>query len=104
MRMFTILIFGAARLCVRTASGQRSGSCVRLVSATRSDYITKKRVFSVGGIIGCFPFRKIAGYVSTRFWRANHSRKSVLLRESLAKSGEVRTLPLTHRVGRHLPR
>jgi exodeoxyribonuclease-3 len=67
MRMFTILTFGAARLCVRMANGQRFASCVRPVSATRSDYITKKQVFSVGGIIGCFPFRKIAGYVLTRF-------------------------------------
>src|SRR5947207_14246204 len=99
MGRFTILTFGAARLCVRTASGQRSGSYVRLVSATRSDYITKKRVFSVGGIIGCFPFRKIAGYVSTRFWRANHSRKSVLLPESIGKCGNVRNLTIMQRSG-----
>ncbi len=79
--MFTILISGAARSCVLMASGQRSASYTKPVSGTRCDSITKRGVSSLGGIIGCFHFPKIAACGSTRFWRANPWRRNVLRQE-----------------------
>src|SRR6266480_5961126 len=102
--MFTIQICGGERLCVQTANGQRFANYATAVSGTHCDYITKKAGFSVGGIIGCFHFRKIADYVSTQFWRVKRSRRNARQRGSIGKCVKGKNLRIMPRSGRSLNR
>src|SRR5205809_4481106 len=104
MSMFTIQICGGERLCVQTANGQRFANYAKGVSGTRCDYITRKAGFSVGGIIGCFRFRKIADYVSMQFWRVKRSRRGARQRESIGKCVKEKNLRIMPRSGRSLNR
>src|SRR5438094_2230086 len=104
MPMFTIQICGGVRLCVQTANGQRFANYAKAVSRTRCDYITKKAGFSVGGIIGCFRFRKIADCVSTQFWRVKRSRRDARQRGSIGKCVREKNFQIMPRFGQNLSR
>src|SRR5882724_6842837 len=62
MSMFMIQNCGAELSCALMANGQRFANYAKAVSGTRSDCITKKAAFLVGGITECFHFQKIAVY------------------------------------------
>src|SRR5438552_12373201 len=104
MSMFTILSCGAAQLCVLMVNGERSANYARAVLRTRCGCITKKAGFSVGGIIGCFRFRKIADYVSMQFWRVKRSRRGARQRGSIGKCVKGKNLRIMPRSGRSLNR
>src|SRR5438874_6085418 len=104
MSMFTIRTYGEERLCVQTANGQRFANYATAVSGTRCDYITKKAGFSVGGIIGCFRFRKIADYVLMRFWRVKRWRRDARQRGSIGKCVREKNLRIMPRSGRNFSR
>src|SRR6266480_6062138 len=104
MSMFTIRTCGEERLCVQTANGQRFANYATAVFGTRCDYITKKAGFSVGGIIGCFRFRKIADYVSMQFWRVKRWRRDARQRGSIGKCVREKNLRIMPRSGQNLNR
>ncbi len=53
-----------------------------------------------GGIIGCWRFKKIADYASTRSWQANHWPHAAPPPESISKCVKARIRPITPPCGR----
>src|SRR5438034_2596722 len=60
-----------------------------------------KAVFSVGGIIGCWRFKKIADCASMRSWQVNHWPNAAPPPGSIARCGKAKIRPITHRSGRN---
>src|SRR5438270_10934767 len=100
-RMFTIPISGAARSCVRRANAKRSMNCAGLVWSIRCACTIRTRVSLVGGITGCFRFRRTVACESTRSWRVKYWRLNAPRRESTARCAKERNLPITRRSGRN---
>src|SRR5205823_10934654 len=66
-------------------------------------FIMPKAVFSVGGIIGCWRFKKIADCASTRSWQANHWPHAAPPPESISKCAKAKIRPITPRCGQSSP-
>src|SRR5207249_789824 len=90
---------------VYAPNGQVVGSPAfnnKLVCAIPFAFIMPKAVFSVGGIIGCWRFKRIADYASMRSWRVNLWPNVAPRRGSIAKCVKARIRPITPRCGRSL--
>src|SRR5205823_14038986 len=73
-----------------------------LVLSTRSACIIRKQAFSVGGITGCFRFRRTAACASMRSLQAKRSLRFALTRALSAKCEKAKSLPITLRCGQTL--
>src|SRR5438105_1011162 len=97
--MCTILRFGAAPLCVRRKNAPLFARSNKSVCAIPFASVMPKVVFLVGGIIGCWRFKKIADSASTRFLPANHWPNVAPPPGSIAKCARAKILPITRRSG-----
>src|SRR6202045_1914181 len=100
--MCLILIFGTARSCARMENARRSEVYAMSVCATHCDFIMRKPAFSVGGIIECSPFRKIAVCVSMLFSPAKGWQRNAAHQGSIAICAKEKNLPITRRFGPNL--
>src|SRR5207302_6882197 len=92
--------FGAAPLCVPRKNAPLFAPSNKPVCAIPFAFIVPKVVFSVGGIIGCWHFKKTADYASTRSSPATHWPHAAPPLGSIAKCAKARIRPITPRCGR----
>src|SRR4029077_17315825 len=97
--MCMIPAFGAAPLCVLRKNAPLLARSNKSVCAIPFASIMPKAVFLVGGIIGCWRFKKIADSASTRFLPANHWPNVAPPPGSIAKCAKAKILPITRRSG-----
>ena len=97
--MCMIPAFGAAPLCVLRKNAPLFARSNRSVCAIPFASIMPKAVFLVGGIIGCWRFKKIADSASTRFLPANHWPNFAPPPGSIVKCAKARIRPITPRSG-----
>src|SRR5436305_1424300 len=101
--MCMIPAFGAVPLCVPSKNAPLFAPSNRSVCVIPFAFIMPKAVFSVGGIIGCWRFKKIADCASTRSWQANHWPHAAPPPESISKCAKAKIRPITPRCGQSSP-
>src|SRR5207253_10155230 len=93
--------FGAAPSCVPRKNAPLFARSSKSVCAIPFAFIMLKAVFSVGGIIGCWRFKKIADCASMRSWQVNHWPNAPPPPGSIVRCAKARIRPITRRSGRN---